>query len=79
MQSNKRVIDMKKPNCYSCIHRRDLIGNCHSSCSNHKANVSANRHGINNGWFQWPLNFDPTWLTACDGYEEIKSKAIKES
>lgn len=33
-------------------------------------NVTGNEHGISQGWFTWPFNFDPTWLEACDGFEE---------
>jgi hypothetical protein len=95
---------MLKPNCYDCIHRRDLPGDEHSSC-NHpsamvgatplmqaiaifssvgrvppvanahaakKLNVTANPHGIRHGWFNWPFNFDPTWLESCDGFEPKK-------
>lgn len=25
-------------------------------------------HGINMGWFMWPLNYDPVWLKNCDGF-----------
>ena len=25
--------------------------------------------GIRRGWFLWPVNFDPTWLEHCDGFE----------
>ena len=25
------------------------------------------------GWFNYPWNFDPTWLLECDGYEKRKS------
>lgn len=32
-------------------------------------NVKGEPHGIRNGWFSWPLNFDPTWLLSCDGFE----------
>ena len=32
-------------------------------------NVRGNAHGIKNGWFIWPVNFDPTWLEHCDGFE----------
>ena len=32
-------------------------------------NIKGNQHGINNGWFYWPTNFDPTWLERCDGFE----------
>ena len=36
-------------------------------------NVKGNPHGIKNGWFNWPFNFDPIWLEACDGFDEITS------
>ena len=26
-------------------------------------------HGIERGWFSWPLNFDPVWLRTCNGFE----------
>ena len=32
-------------------------------------NVVGHKHGIRMGWFAWPLNFDPTWLESCDGFE----------
>lgn len=32
--------------------------------------IQAHRHGVVNGWFYWPVNFDPTWLLNCEGYEE---------
>lgn len=35
-------------------------------------NVKADPHGINSGWFMWPVNFDPVWLVSCDGYEKKK-------
>ena len=31
-------------------------------------NIRGNQHGIKKGWFNWPWNFDPTWLENCDGY-----------
>lgn len=31
--------------------------------------VTGHPHGIRNGWFLWPANFDPTWLVSCDGFE----------
>jgi len=34
-----------------------------------KLNIKGNHHGIKNGWFNWPMNFDPTWLEKCDGFE----------
>lgn len=32
-------------------------------------NVVGNKHGIRNGWFNHPWNFDPAWLESCDGFE----------
>lgn len=58
----------KKPNCYDCAHRREIPGDAHTRCNNHKANVKGSLLGIRNGWFMWPLNFDPTWLEACNGF-----------
>ncbi len=31
--------------------------------------VSGNAHGIRQGWFNWPYNYDPTWLESCNGFE----------
>ena len=31
--------------------------------------IQAADHGIRNGWFNWPWNFDPVWLEHCDGFE----------
>lgn len=69
-------------NCYECKHRSDLPGNCHSQCNVGVAGlfnggtvvpkVSGNEHGIKNGWFFWPFNFDPVWLQSCDSFE-VKS------
>ena len=33
-------------------------------------NIVGNPHGIQNGWFNWPWNFDPVWLENCDGFEK---------
>ena len=32
--------------------------------------IRANAHGVRSGWFNWPYNFDPTWLESCDGFED---------
>jgi hypothetical protein len=61
---------MVNPNCYNCQHRRNLAGDCHSRCVKTTAKVVGSMHGIKNGWFFYPVNFDPIWLEECDGYEE---------
>lgn len=40
--------------------------------------VVGDQHGIRMGWFMWPLNFDPTWLKECDGFE-AKEKPVTEA
>jgi len=35
-----------------------------------KLKIVGNKHGIRNGWFMWPVDFDPTWLENCEGFEE---------
>ena len=32
--------------------------------------VTANPHGVRNGWFMYPINFDPAWLETCAGFTE---------
>lgn len=32
--------------------------------------IKGHEQGIRKGWFMWPANFDPTWLLACNGFEE---------
>ncbi|MDZ4346134.1 MAG: hypothetical protein U1E51_27290 [Candidatus Binatia bacterium] len=37
-------------------------------------NVEGHPRGISNGWFNWPVNFDPIWLLRCDGFTPKKGK-----
>ena len=32
--------------------------------------IKGNDRGIKGGWFMWPANFDPVWLTSCNGFKE---------
>lgn len=36
--------------------------------------IKGSTHGMMNGWFNWPFNFDPTWLEACNGFEAKQGK-----
>jgi len=40
-------------------------------------NISANPHGVRHNWFQWPFDFDPVWLTNCEGFEEVNTDATQ--
>lgn len=33
-------------------------------------NLRGNTHGIRNGWFSWPIDFDPVWLESCTAFEK---------
>jgi hypothetical protein len=80
-----------KPNCHECIHRGEVPGDAHICCRHPKANISflvgvgnplgikGNAHGIRHGWFMWPMNFDPVWLEACNGFEARKEVKADET
>jgi hypothetical protein len=36
--------------------------------------ITGYQHGIDNSLFNWPFNFDPIWLTSCDGFKQKESK-----
>jgi hypothetical protein len=56
--------------CYSCRFRRNIPGDCHIMCINPDKNMNGNPHGIKNGWFAYPFNFDPIWKDRlCFNYE----------
>jgi hypothetical protein len=63
---------MKKvANCYKCTFKRDVPGDCHISCSNPDKGMKGNKHGIKNGWFFYPILFDPIWMEKeCMNYKE---------
>lgn len=57
-------------NCYECKHRGTVPGDCHSTCRKPDLNMTGHEHGIKNGWFFYPINFDPVWRTKeCDNFE----------
>ena len=59
--------------CHSgCIHKRNVPGDAHISCVNPDPNVKGDPHGIRNGWFFYPLVFDPIWGDNCSNYQTKK-------
>lgn len=34
-----------------------------------KMGIKYASYGYNSGWFNWPVNFDPTWLDSCNGFK----------
>ena len=58
--------------CYSCVHRRDVPGNAHIECVKPDAEMIGSPHGIREGWFMYPLLFDPVWKRKrCSNHEPI--------
>ena len=70
----KESIKRNKMNeCYSCIHKRNVPGDRHINCAKPDPVMKGNRHGILNGWFLYPLVFDPTWQEKdCANYKTNK-------
>ena len=38
--------------------------------------VDINKHGKKNGWANWPVNFDPIWITKCHLFEKAISDSV---
>ena len=63
--------DMKNE-CHLCKYKRELPGESHILCSNPDWSMRGHPHGIKNGWFIYPLVFDPVWkMKDCENFEEI--------
>ena len=54
------------------------VGRVPPMLKSNELNIKGSTHGIKNGWFNWPYNFDPVWLENCDGFES-KNKPLDNS
>lgn len=60
--------------CYECKHKENLSYTHHVACAKPCANVTGSPHGIRKGWFMYPLEFDPVWMTTqCSTFESAES------
>ena len=56
--------------CYHCEYMREVLGNCHIKCVKPDADMMGDPHGIKEGWFMYPLLFDPIWKRSmCNNYD----------
>jgi hypothetical protein len=55
-----------------------IINMLSSKPVDNKLNIQAHEHGIRNGWFMYPWNFDPSWLISCDGHT-AKEEKVEEA
>ena len=50
--------------CYSCAYKDEVPGSAHIRCRllwTTERRPEGAPHGVRNGWFIFPLNYDPTW------------------
>lgn len=65
----------KRNECFRCKHRRSIPGDAHIQCVNPDATMKGNKHGIQSGWFMYPINFDPVWKEQdCKNFQEVLEK-----
>ena len=41
-----------------------------------RLDVRGSEHGIRNGWFNWPWDFDPVWLKSCTGWAHFTEACV---
>lgn len=66
--------------CKGCAYREPIPGDAHSRCVYRWPSVAAmppgSPHGIRNGWYAFPFNFDPVWgPDTCDGRSDTRDPA----
>lgn len=72
----------QEKNCWNCAYKRNIPGNAHISCHFNfkKAELLpplASQHGIDKGWYMFPVNFDPRWQTEeCKGHAQEVDKEL---
>ena len=59
----------QNPKCYNCPYSEPVPGSSHHlECHYHWLHKDApnvpegSDHGVRNGWFFFPVNFDPIWM-----------------
>jgi len=75
---DNKIMDKKIMNeCYSCMNRANVSGNCHIKCMDPDPNMEGREIGIRRGWFNYPHLFDPVWKTKlCANYKERERSEI---
>lgn len=67
------MVRNKTNECWSCEHKRNVPGNAHIRCSKPDRYMTGDPHGIHNGWFLYPLLFDPIWKgKACATFSPVQ-------
>ena len=58
-------------NCTDPIFNYDK--NNKNAKNHEELHIKGDKYGVLNGWFGWPVNFDPVWLENCDGFTPKES------
>ena len=78
LKADDKPEGMERSKCYDCAHMREVAGNAHIKCVKPDVQMTGQQHGIRNGWFMYPLLFDPTWMTKeCVNFESVS--LVRES
>ena len=75
----------KKKTCYDCAYRGTIPGNAHTKCTFNwgKSEIESPKgaeHGRRNGWWSFPLNYDPVWMEGeCGAFsKDIDREMVRE-
>jgi len=57
-------------NCKNCVFGKKVENSSHHmSCQRIQTRIqNVNEHGVKNGWFIFPINFDIIWAESCNGF-----------
>lgn len=73
-------MDLKSNNCYKCKWKRSVAGNCHIECVRPDPDMTGDPHGMKNGWFIYPMLFDPIWMTKeCINFHDKEDETVSIS
>jgi len=60
----------KMNECFRCQNMGRVLGNSHIKCDKPDPEMTGVPHGVKNGWFFYPLLFDPVWKEkTCNNFE----------
>lgn len=68
--------------CRSCKHARSVMGSSHHlECMQPDLKVTGSPRGIRKGWFIYPVDFDPIWMTTeCSNYENnVQEDSVRDT
>ncbi len=68
-----------KNECSDCSNKREVAGNALIQCIKPDSKMVGNKYGIKNGWFYYPILFDPVWKESKCANFENKVSVVSDS